>query len=355
MEKSLEPSPEREPGPWAERDPGKVLLLFLDGVGIGVRDPEINPFFHSPLPILRDLLGDQLPSLDEPLVEGPQALAFPLDATLGVEGTPQSGTGQASFLTGGNGAVAFGRHFGPWVPVPLRQGVWQRNVLAEVGKLGGSVAFANALPKRYVERALTRRPAGPTLAAAGAGVLTRHETALARGGAVASELTNTLWRQLPEMDWIPRVTPEAAGRNLARLASAHDLTLFAHYRTDTEGHRGGLEGAKKVLTRLDRFLSGLLEELPSNILLLTVSDHGNLEDLRGGHTRNPALGLVKGLRPPCPLPTSLLQVPAYILAAVRLPGWDQRPSPPWERPESPPIFGNEPSPTASGPAPPGSA
>lgn len=329
-------------------------MLFLDGVGIGLRDPEINPFFHSPLPTLRALLGGHFPSLDEPVVEGAQTVAFPMDATLGVEGTPQSGTGQASFLTGGNGAVAFGRHFGPWVPVPLRHGVRHRNVLAEVGALGGRVAFANALPERYLERALSRRPAGPTLAAAGAGVLIRHESALARGEAVASELTNSLWRQLPGMDWVPRVTPEAAGRNLARLASAHDLTLFAHYRTDTEGHRGGLEGAGRVLTRVDRFISGVLEELPASVLLLVVSDHGNLEDLRGGHTRNPALGLVKGPRPLLPLPTSLLQVPAYTLAAVGLPGWDQRPNPPWERPESLPMLGDESSPPPPGSAPPGS-
>lgn len=345
---------ERDPGSLVEGEPGQVLLLFLDGVGIGSRDPEINPFFHSPLPTLRALLGGHLPSLDEPFVEGPHAVAFPLDATLGVEGTPQSGTGQASFLTGGNGAVAFGRHFGPWIPVPLRQGVRHRNVLAEVGALGGRVAFANALPERYVERALSRRPAGPTLAAAGAGVLTRHEAALAQGEAVASELTNSLWRQLPEMDWVPRVTPEGAGRNLARLASAHHLTLFAHYRTDTEGHRGGQEGARRILTRVDRFLSGLLDDLPSNILLLMVSDHGNLEDLRGGHTRNPALGLARGPRPESPLPTSLLQVPAFILATIGLPGWNERPRPPWESPVTLPNFGNEPSPTPSGPAPSGS-
>jgi hypothetical protein len=28
--------------------------------------------------------------------------------------------------------------------------------------------------------------------------------------------------------------------------------------------------------------------------LLVASDHGNLEDIRGGHTRNPALGLAAG-------------------------------------------------------------
>jgi bisphosphoglycerate-independent phosphoglycerate mutase (AlkP superfamily) len=30
------------------------------------------------------------------------------------------------------------------------------------------------------------------------------------------------------------------------------------------------------------------------MLLVIASDHGNIEDLRVGHTRNPALGLVVG-------------------------------------------------------------
>jgi bisphosphoglycerate-independent phosphoglycerate mutase (AlkP superfamily) len=34
--------------------------------------------------------------------------------------------------------------------------------------------------------------------------------------------------------------------------------------------------------------------MAADTLLLIASDHGNLEDVRTGHTRNPALGIARG-------------------------------------------------------------
>src|SRR5262245_13683459 len=98
----------------------RVVLLFLDGVGIGVSDPAINPFFGAELSVLRRLGGGELPTLDRPRLASRDAVIFPLDANLGVDGIPQSGTGQATLLTGVNAAERFGRHFGPWTPTALR-------------------------------------------------------------------------------------------------------------------------------------------------------------------------------------------------------------------------------------------
>ncbi len=72
------------------------------------------------------------------------------------------------------------------------------------------------------------------------------------------------------------------------------LTFFAHYSTDYAGHRGGMTGAVRALERVDAFLEGLVSAVDSDTVVLVVSDHGNIEDTRGGHTRNPALGLVVG-------------------------------------------------------------
>jgi bisphosphoglycerate-independent phosphoglycerate mutase (AlkP superfamily) len=36
-----------------------VLFLFLDGIGLGGDDPEINPFVQARLPNLNKLIGDQ--------------------------------------------------------------------------------------------------------------------------------------------------------------------------------------------------------------------------------------------------------------------------------------------------------
>ena len=275
-------------------DPRRLVLIFLDGVGIGVADPDVNPFFAARLPTLRSMLGG-IPHLDAPSVRGRDALAFPVDALLGVEGTPQSGTGQVSFLTGQNGPRLFGRHFGPWTPVALRPVLAERNVLVRAQDQGLSATFANAYPRGWPGALSTRRQAAPPLAALAAGLLTRHAEDLAAGRAVSSEIVNGPWRRHLGPPDLPDVSPDQAGATLARISGQARLTFYAHYATDYAGHRGGLRGAVRALERVDTFLGGLLRGLEgSRTGVLVVSDHGNVEDARGGHTVNPVLGLAAG-------------------------------------------------------------
>jgi len=273
---------------------GRVLLVFLDGIGIGEDDGERNPFVRAVLPTLQKLTGGSLPTLDRPRIDGLRASVFPLDATLGMQGTPQSGTGQATLLTGENAARLYGRHFGPWTPVRLRPLVEERSLLRVARAADRTVAFANAYPRGWPGPRGGRRVAGPPLAARGAGVLDRHEEALGAGRAVSSEIVNDGWKRHLGHDWLPDVTPRDAGRNLARIAVETDLTLYAHYTTDTAGHRGGMDGCVAALERVDGFLGGLLAALDDDIAVLLVSDHGNIEDVSAQHTRNPALGLAIG-------------------------------------------------------------
>ncbi|HEM46167.1 MAG TPA: peptidase, partial [Alphaproteobacteria bacterium] len=51
----------------------------------------------------------------------------------------------------------------------------------------------------------------------------------------------------------------------------------------------------EALERVDAFLEGLLDAMEDDVLLLVASDHGNVEDVTAGHTRNPALGAALGL------------------------------------------------------------
>lgn len=271
-----------------------MLLVFLDGVGIGPADPERNPFFRVPLPTIERLAGGAPPSLERLAGGDASGGFFPLDATLGVEGTPQSGTGQTALLTGLDAGALFGGHFGPWIPVRLRPLVEEQSVLRIVASAGGSVAFANAYPRGWPGPGGSRRIAGPPLAARGAGVLDRHEEALERGEAVSSEIVNDGWRRVLGHQGLPEIDAERAGRNLAAIAGRYDLTLYAHYATDTAGHTRDMEPAVRALERVDRFLGGVLERLSADTLLLVTSDHGNVEDVEAGHTRNPALGLAAG-------------------------------------------------------------
>ena len=272
----------------------RVLFVFLDGVGIGLRDPDRNPLFRAELPVLRSLLGGTLPHVDEPRVAAPGAVAFPLDATLGVEGLPQSGTGQTTLLTGVNAAERFGRHFGPWVPVALRPLVEDGSVLRRAVEAGHDTIFANAYPEGWIGRGGGRFVAAPPLAARAAGLLTRHAEALRRGEAVASEIVNDGWRTRLGRTELPTPSAREAGRTLGHLASAAALTFFAHYTLDYVGHEGRMADAVAALERVDAFLGGALEALPDDALLLVASDHGNVEDVEAGHTLNPVLGLLVG-------------------------------------------------------------
>ncbi len=306
----------------------------MDGVGLGPATSD-NPFMAARLPTLDALLGGRRPTLQAAPYHGADASLVGVDATLGVPGLPQSGTGQATLLTGDDAVRRFGRHQGPWVPTALRPLVAGRSVLALAKAAGRRVAFANAYPEELVRRALrperevghgmeapgalagqggsrdradqVERPmdrllssrrlgplrAGPPLAAIGAGALTRHTAELAAGDAVASEITNGGWiRHLGRS--LPEPTPAEAGAVLARIVGRTDLTLFAHYSTDLVGHRGTMQEAVAALERVDAFLGGVLDALSADATVLVVSDHGNIEDTGRAHTRNPALGLVVG-------------------------------------------------------------
>ena len=330
----------------------RVLLLFVDGVGLGSDDADVNPLVRARLSTLTGLLDGCRATMSEAPQHAERASVVPVDAVLGFEGTPQSGTGQASLLTGRNAVALHGRHFGPWIPSRLRGLVSEENVLSQALRAGHTAAFANAYPeevKGLINGKSVRLPsdapglppdvppngpfdgfsgeppgspgspgspadphsstrgrgrrgmrgsmflrAGPPLAAIGAGLLTRHTPELERGDAVASELTNEGWRERLGRTQLPEIDAVHAGRNLARVAVQHDLTLFAHYATDYAGHQQDMGAAVRVLERLDAFLGGLLEARDEELVVFVVSDHGNIEDVRTGHTRNPALGVVIG-------------------------------------------------------------
>ncbi len=277
----------------------RVLVVFLDGVGIGDDTAATNPLAVAVTPALDALLdGRRLVAPALPY-SGARASARGLDAALGVDGLPQSGTGQAALLTGVNAAKEFGRHFGPYAPTALRPLIANESILARAGRAGRTVTFANAYAANLVAMASADRPPLPlrasiVIAALGARVLTRHEPELIAGDAITSEIITDGWREWLGRTDIPDVTAEGAGGNLAAIANRHDLTLFAHYSTDGAGHLRDMDAGVKAWERVDAFVGGLLPALADDVLVAIVSDHGNLEDVRAQHTRNPALCILAG-------------------------------------------------------------
>ncbi len=268
----------------------RVILLFLDGVGIGKPSPDLNPFFCAQLPVLRRLLGGSLPSLNKRRIQGPLAEMASVNATLRVPGLPQSGTGQTAIFTGVNGAKLFGRHFGPYPPTVLRPVIETKNIFRLLKTRGKTVSFANAFPQRFFDYTSsgTRRLTVTTLAAQMAGVPLLTAKELHQDEGISADFIRTRWPELGHPEIRP-VTPFEAGHHLWRIACRNDFTLFEYWLTDHAGHSQKMQQAIDALEKFDSFLGGILEEFTAaDSLLVMVSDHGNIEDLSTkSHTRNP--------------------------------------------------------------------
>ena len=271
--------------------PRSVLFVFVDGVGLGPPGPA-NPLVAGAYPTLERLAAGHAWTSEAPPVRTPAHVFAALDVTLGVEGLPQSGTGQTALYTGVNGPALAGRHYGPFPHSATFAALAERNVFARLLRAGVGperLAFANAYPDRYFAYAerTGRHSTAPRMALA-TGLRLRTAADVAAGRALTAEITGAAWRERLGLD-VPLRTPDEAGRTLAALARAHTFTLYEVYDTDKAGHARDPAQAARVLADVDGLLGGALAALdPATDLLVVSSDHGNLEDLgRKTHTRAP--------------------------------------------------------------------
>ena len=272
-----------------------VLLIFLDGVGIGKDDPEVNPFVHSSGRTLNFSQGSS-----RSLPRG--GLCLPTDACLGVPGLPQSATGQVTLFTGENAPRLLGYHLQGFPNRALKECLQARSIFRRVLDLGGNVTFANAYTPRFLERGRSWVSA-TTAMCEKAGVRLRTTSDVADDRALYFDLTNA---RLVEQGFIvPLRTPERAAEVLVALAASHSLCLYEYFLTDRAGHRGTFEEATAVVAEIDRFVTRAVETIDlTHSSLIICSDHGNLEDKSTRlHTLNPVPTLVWGDLRHC-LPTA---------------------------------------------------
>jgi len=215
------------------------------------------------------------------------------DARLGVDGLPQSATGQTAILTGVNAAKLIGRHLHGYPSPRLKQALAEHSIYKKLMVLERSVTFANAYTRSYVDNP-PRFISATTVAAQTAGVRLRMLEDLQEGCAVSHDFTN---RFLIERGFeLERCTAEEAGGRLARIAASHDFTLYEHFITDRIGHARRHDLALDHLRELTRFVRAVLEAADlSKLTVVLTSDHGNIEDLSTrSHTLNPVATLAFG-------------------------------------------------------------
>ena len=267
-----------------------VLLLFLDGLGIGKKDEKYNPFLVADMPVIKKLMGGVMPTLRKDHRNGAQMTFKPIKATLGIPGLPQSGTGQAALLTGVNTAQIIGKHYGPHLYSTLKPIVAEQNIFRKLQIFGQNVLYANAFPQQYFD--YLKSPRYRTTAIAYAWLSTGNKLndsdSLRKSQSLSADITNERWHKLGYPD-MPTMTFHEAGKRLVKLTEIFNFVLFEYYFTDHAGHSQSMKEAVGVLQKLDGLLEGILDSLDhKSMLLLLTSDHGNLEDLSTkSHTRNP--------------------------------------------------------------------
>jgi hypothetical protein len=272
-----------------------VLFIFVDGVGLG-DETDANPFFSAHTPVIKDLFK-VTPSLKNRILKNTDAMMLPLDATLGVSGLPQSGTGQATLMTGINCPQLNGAHFGPYPPAPAREVLKEKNIFRVCKNESLAVDFVNGYPQRYFdyldERPLMRPAIASSFLSTGRALHRVEE--IKDGVALSADITGERWPELGFPD-VPRYAPHEAGKRLATIARQHAFTMFEYFATDKAGHKQDMAEACIALEKLDGLLGGVLENFDSeHMLLVLTSDHGNMEDLSTNtHTLNPVPLLIVG-------------------------------------------------------------
>lgn len=285
----------------------RVAFLFIDGVGVGARDPQVNPLARGEwlLSQFEDGAGTALPS-------GGQL--WRVDTTFGVPGRPQSASNQTAILTARPAPAELGKHVLGYPSAPLRALLAEHSIVRRLTAAGRAATFANAYPAAYLDAlGLRRRPASSghlvlpasarrrlrpsasTLAMSAGGVELRTFDDAHRGLGLTHDLTGDHPRA--RALGLPRRTAGEAAEIFWRIAEGHALTMFEHYLADEAGHARDFAAAERALGEFDAFAREVIARRPKDAQVLICSDHGNVEDLRTrGHTRNPVAALSFG---PC--------------------------------------------------------
>lgn len=271
-----------------------VLFLFVDGIGIG-DDHADNPFSSFEWPGFRSITNGQSLTQSAQYSSSSSLVFKPVDATLGVDGLPQSGTGQATLFSGQNASRIIDKHFGPYPHSGIKHLLIEDSLFHKVQELNKKPYFINAFPQVFFDRANVRnRWSCCTLMTKSVGLKLNSVDEVLNEEAITAEIIQDYWRQHLSLD-IPAITIQEAAARVSKVSSQYDLTLMEYYLTDKAGHEQAMDSAFKAIERLDTFLQFYIQVKPENQTIVLTSDHGNIEDLSvKTHTMNPVPLIVNG-------------------------------------------------------------
>lgn len=264
-----------------------VVLFFIDGLGIGKKGSE-NPLSQI---VGIEPLANFDGELERVLLDGH---VVSTDPRLGVEGRPQSASGQTTILTGVNAPGVLGTHKQGFPNAKLREIILEKSIFKQLKQ--SSIApnvFANAYTPNFFQNP-PRWKSATTCAVEAAQLPFRKLPDLLGKKAIFHDFTNESL-QNHGID-IPTYSPLDCAEILTDLSSDHRFTLYEHFITDKIGHDMDFERAKLHLPLLAEFIRKTLNliDLEKTTFILT-SDHGNIEDLSiRNHTLNDVPTIIWG-------------------------------------------------------------
>jgi len=259
----------------------KILFIFLDGIGLGANDPETNPLARAKMPNLNALLdGRALLKESAPFI-GEHGTLLAIDPAVGVDGLPQSATGQAMLLTGVNVSAEIGYHYGPKPNPEVAAYLNGDTLFSRCVEAGKKTTLLNAYPSRYFEGIDSgkRNYSSIPMAVTNAGLELFKQDDYFAGRALSADFTGEGWRRMLNLPDAPVMDPHQAGRKLASLAMDYDFSLFEYWASDYAGHKQQMDWAVEQMESFDGVLGGLVEKMNNELLVIVTSDHGNMEDM----------------------------------------------------------------------------
>jgi hypothetical protein len=172
------------------------------------------------------------------------------DACLGVDGRPQSASGQTTILTGVNAPAAVGYHKQGFPNAPLLDIIREHSIFLQLKRAGvAPVTFANT----YTDRFFETRPrwiSATTAAVETAGLEFNRVDDLRAGRAVYQDFTNALLIERGED--VALRTPMEAGEVLAGIAAQNRFTLYEYFITDKMGHAQTIRAGARCIAQSRR-------------------------------------------------------------------------------------------------------
>ncbi len=282
----------------------KLILIFIDGIGIGDKNSD-NPLYLTKSIYLSHFKTEF--KKRKKIIEN--GIIYSLDASLGIDGIPQSATGQTSAFTGRNAAKILGHHLFGFPSKTLRSLLIKNNLLLKFKQRGLKVKFINAYTnfsdelsqgllqinqdgtistknnklniEKYLHKISVTTIIALSIKQRFYGLLDLKDKKT-----VYHDFTN---RYLIERNIdIKEFSPETAAKIILNNSKKYDVILYEYFLTDKIGHKQSLSQAIKIVEEFNLLLDNIVKSLDLNETnVIIFSDHGNFEDLSTKkHTNN---------------------------------------------------------------------